>query len=207
MVINFTAQSSTTNIINILCLAIAVGLLSGCERTPADYRPMVTLPVYTEGDVDRGALIFAEACGQCHQLTPGLNKKGPQLLNIYGAAAAQLADYDYSKGLKASGWTWNAETLDPYIADAEKVIADSKMLADPMPDAGERADVIAYLSTLRAPLPALDAKGFPIQTVDDSIAVTTEPPAIAQKGEQRPLRDEAVEIPTGAANKPAADFQ
>ena len=78
-------------------------------------------------------------------------------MNIYGAPAAELEDYTYSAGLKESGWIWDAKTLDPYIADAQKTMADSKMLADPMPDAKERTDVIAYLSTLRAAAPSTDA--------------------------------------------------
>ena len=77
-------------------------------------------------------------------------------MNIYGAKAAELADYTYSEGLKTSGWVWDAKTLDTYIADAEKAMPDSKMLSDPMPDAQERTDVIAYLSTLRAPVPTAD---------------------------------------------------
>ncbi|KRG32153.1 MULTISPECIES: cytochrome c family protein [unclassified Psychrobacter] len=132
----------------------AVLLLSACgESTPPDHRAAVTLPLYTEGDADSGAIIYQDACGQCHQLNAGLNKKGPQLMNIYGAPAAELEDYTYSDGLKTSGWIWDAQTLDPYIADAEKAMLDSKMLSNPMPDAQERADVIAYLSTLRAAAP------------------------------------------------------
>ena len=132
----------------------AVLLLSACgESTQPDHRAAVTLPLYTEGDADNGAIIYQDACGQCHQLNAGLNKKGPLLMNIYGAPAAELEDYTYSDGLKTSGWIWDAQTLDPYIADAEKAMLDSKMLSNPMPDAQERADVIAYLSTLRAAAP------------------------------------------------------
>lgn len=202
MSINFKSQLYLkTQIIGIFIAAL---LLTSCEKTPIDFRTPVTLPVYTKGDADNGALIFEEACGQCHQLTPGLNKKGPQLMNIYGARAADLAHYNYSEGLAASNWVWDAKTLDPYIADAEKVIPDSKMLADPMPDAGERADVIAYLSTLRAPVPALDAEGFPVDTDSDN----ADQPIATDKDKQiKPLRDKPIEIPAGAANKPAADFQ
>ncbi|MGO1400254.1 MAG: c-type cytochrome [Moraxellaceae bacterium] len=132
-------------------LTAAALFISACgESIPPDYREAVTLPVYIEGDVDNGAIIYQDACGQCHQLNAGLNKKGPQLMNIYGAPAAELEDYAYSAGLQDSGWVWDAETLDPYIADAQKIMPDSKMLSNPMPDATERADVIAYLSTLRA---------------------------------------------------------
>lgn len=135
----------------------AVLLLTACgESIPPDHRAPVTLPLYTEGDADNGAIIYEDACGQCHQRNAGLNKKGPQLMNIYGAPAAELKDYTYSDGLKASGWVWDAETLDPYIADAEKTMPNSKMLSDPMPDAQEREDVIAYLSTLRAAAPLVD---------------------------------------------------
>ena len=135
-------------------LLTAALLLIACNHTPPSYRDTVTLPPYTEGDADNGSIIYKDACGQCHQLNPGLNKKGPQLMSIYGAPAATLKDYTYSEGLTASGWVWDAKTLDPYIADAQKAIPDSKMLSDPMPDAKERADIIAYLSTLRADAPA-----------------------------------------------------
>lgn len=135
-------------------LLTAALLLTACNHTPPSYRDTVTLPPYTEGDADNGSIIYKDACGQCHQLNPGLNKKGPQLMSIYGAPAATLKDYTYSEGLTASGWVWDAKTLDPYIADAQKAIPDSKMLSDPMPDAKERADIIAYLSTLRADAPA-----------------------------------------------------
>lgn len=147
---------SIVNKYQLVGMLVAALLLSACEKIPPDYRAPVTLPLYTEGDADNGALIYKDACGQCHQLNPGLNKKGPQLMNIYGAPAAKLADYTYSEGLKASGWVWDAQTLDTYIADAEKAMPDSKMLADPMPDAKERADVIAYLSTLRAAAPIVE---------------------------------------------------
>ena len=140
----------------LVSMLAAALLLSACDKIPPDYRAPVTLPLYIGGDADNGALIYKDACGQCHQLNPGLNKKGPQLMNIYGAPAAKLADYTYSEGLKASGWVWDAQTLDTYIADAEKAMPDSKMLADPMPDAKERADVIAYLSTLRAAAPIVE---------------------------------------------------
>ena len=138
-------------------LFAAVLLLTACGgNTPPDHRSPVTLPLYTEGDADNGAIIYKDACGQCHQLNAGLNKKGPQLMNIYGAPAAELKDYTYSEGLKKSCWVWDAETLDPYIADAEKAMLNSKMLSNPMPDAKERADVIAYLSTLRAAAPIVE---------------------------------------------------
>lgn len=140
----------------ILCSLVGLAVLSGCKKVPPDYRPEVSLPVFTEGDAGKGELIYEDACAQCHRLKAGLNKKGPQLMNIYGAKAALLNDYKYSKALTESNWTWDAKTLDYYIADVDKALPDSKMLADPMPDARERADVIAYLSTLREVPPVIE---------------------------------------------------
>ena len=144
----FVPSAIGTSLVMVLTLT-----LTACEKTPPDYRAEVTLPEYTAGDAVKGKLLYKDACTQCHQLTPGLNKKGPQLLNVYGAAAAELKDYNYSQSLQNTGWTWDAETLDTYIADPVKVLPDSKMLSDPIPNATERTDIIAYLSTLRAPVP------------------------------------------------------
>ncbi|WP_201527388.1 c-type cytochrome [Psychrobacter frigidicola] len=185
-------------------MVLSLLALTACDRTPPDYRDPVTLPLYTEGDADNGALIYEDACGQCHQLNPGSNKKGPQLMNVYGAPAADLADYNYSEGLTASGWVWDAETLDPYIADAEKAMTDSKMLADPMPDAGERADVIAYLSTLRAEIPALDEDGFPIK---DDTNKGANKDGTNTNTERTQMSNEPVEVSTDPAQKPAPNFQ
>lgn len=151
---NGSAMARPLAMVRPLAMALTLNLtLTACDKTPPDYRAEVTLPEYSTGDARRGKLLYKEACSQCHQLTPGLNKKGPQLLNVYGAPAADLEDYNYSQSLRDSGWIWNAETLDPYIADPTKVLPESKMLSDPMPDASERTDIIAYLSTLRAPVP------------------------------------------------------
>ncbi|WP_352339040.1 c-type cytochrome [Psychrobacter sp. 16-MNA-CIBAN-0192] len=197
-------QMSYRSVIIMVSIAISILTLSACERTPPDFRTPVSAPLYTEGDADNGALIYEEACEQCHRLIPGSNKKGPQLMNIYGAAAADLADYTYSDELTASGWIWDAKTLDPYISDAEKAMPGSKMLADPMPDARERADVIAYLSTLRAPIPPLDDKGFPLKgaPVDGKSDQST-----AIKSQPTQMSNEPVEISSDPAQKPAADFR
>ena len=186
MPINANISFSGTLIAGLVLTILTV--LTACERTPPDYRDPVTLPVYSAGDADNGAIIYEEACGQCHQLSPGSNKKGPQLMNIYGAPAAELEDYDYGAALTKSGWVWDAKTLDPYIADAQKAMPESKMLSDPIPDASERADIIAYLSTLRMAAPAIDSDGKPIDT------------------EHTQMSDEPVEIEDGVENQPAASF-
>jgi cytochrome c len=53
------------------------------------------------------------------------------------------------KKLGADGWVWTEENIDKWISDPKAMIPDSPMaLAFPgVPDAGERADIIAYLKT------------------------------------------------------------
>ena len=56
-----------------------------------------------------------------------------------------MADYRYSPALKRSGITWTAEALDTFIADPQASVPANRMPYAGMPDAGDRADLIAYL--------------------------------------------------------------
>ena len=109
-------------------------------------------PALAEGDATKGKAAFAK-CGICHQVGPGAKTLvGPELNGIVGRKAASVADYAslYSAGMKKlgdSGFVWTEENIDKWIADPKAMIPDSPMaLAFPgIPDAGERADIIAYL--------------------------------------------------------------
>jgi len=109
-------------------------------------------PALAEGDATKGKAAFAK-CGICHQVGPGAKTLvGPELNGIVGRKAASIADYPYSAGMKklgADGWVWTEENIDKWITDPKALIPDSPMaLAFPgVPDAGERADIIAYLKT------------------------------------------------------------
>ena len=46
---------------------------------------------------------------------------------------------------KRSGITWTVQTLDEFIADPQKLVPGNRMPYAGMPDAGDRADLIAYL--------------------------------------------------------------
>ena len=47
--------------------------------------------------------------------------------------------------MKRSGITWSAQTLDAFIGDPQAVVPGNRMPFSGMPDARERADLIAYL--------------------------------------------------------------
>ena len=109
---------------------------------------------FAAGDAAKGKAAFAK-CGICHQVGPGAKTLvGPELNGIVGRKAASVADFAaYSAGMKKlgeSGFVWTEENMDKWIADPKAMIPDSMMsLAFPgIPDANERADIIAYLKTL-----------------------------------------------------------
>ena len=95
-------------------------------------------------DAARGEARFQE-CAACHRLEAGVNEVGPSLHGIFTRKAGELADFRYSPAIKRSGITWTAETLDKYIADPQGFIPANRMPYAGMTNAGDRADLLAYL--------------------------------------------------------------
>jgi cytochrome c len=97
-------------------------------------------------DATAGKVVF-EQCAACHSID-GSNGVGPSLQGVVGRKAATLAGFRYSRAMKASGLTWDATTLDGYIADPQNAVPGNVMPFSGIPDAKQRADLIAYLKTL-----------------------------------------------------------
>jgi len=97
-----------------------------------------------DGDPARGEKRFEE-CATCHTLERGVNNVGPSLFGLIGRKAGEIADFRYSPALKKSGLTWTPQVLDTFIADPQKEVPGNRMPFAGMPDAADRADLIAYL--------------------------------------------------------------
>lgn len=105
---------------------------------------------FATGNPKRGADLFVEECGDCHSAVPGKNKKGPTLNGVVGRQAGSIGDFtDYSTAIRQAGFVWSPEKIDAYLAQPRKVIAGGKMKYDGLPDGAARADVIAYLQSLK----------------------------------------------------------
>jgi len=102
--------------------------------------------VQADGDATRGKKLYEE-CAACHSLEPGVNGVGPSLHGLFGRKAGEAADFRYSPALKRSSITWTPRTLDAYIADPQKEVPANRMPYAGMPDARDRADLIAYLQS------------------------------------------------------------
>jgi cytochrome c2 len=97
-----------------------------------------------DGDAARGEKRFEE-CATCHSTQAGVNGVGPSLHDVFGRKAGGLDDYRYSPAMKRSGITWTPQALETFVADPQKAVPNNRMPFAGMPDAADRADLIAYL--------------------------------------------------------------
>jgi cytochrome c len=99
-----------------------------------------------EGDAAHGQQIYESRCIACH--SPDANRVGPMHRGVFGRKAGSLADYTYSKALKGTDFVWNDETLDKWLTNPQAFVPGQKMnFKVTKPE--DRADIIAYLKTLR----------------------------------------------------------
>jgi cytochrome c len=96
----------------------------------------------SSGDSISGKAIFQHICQNCHSAEIGINKVGPSLWNVVGREPASVPDYTYSEAMTAAA-------LDAYLADPRGDIHGAKMFFKGLPESRDRADVIAYLTTLK----------------------------------------------------------
>jgi cytochrome c len=89
---------------------------------------------------------FEKRCSGCHSLDH--DKEGPRLGGVYGRAAGSMASFNYSDALKNSHITWDANSLDKWLAGPDKVVPETDM-AFHVESATERSAIIAYLKELR----------------------------------------------------------
>jgi cytochrome c len=105
-------------------------------------------PTAMAADVEAGKVAFKK-CALCHTTEPGKNKIGPSLFGVVGRKSGSVDNFNYSEAMKNFDHTWDAETLDTYLADPRSVVPGTKMIFPGIKDKTEREDVIAYLETLK----------------------------------------------------------
>ena len=104
-----------------------------------------------KGDAASGKELFtAKACATCHGVTTDNNLTvGPNLVGVVGRTAGTTKSLmGPSAGLVKLGVTWNAATLDEFLANPNAKVPGTAMIGM-LTDPQQRADVIAYLSTLK----------------------------------------------------------
>jgi cytochrome c2 len=104
----------------------------------------VTGAAYAEGDAARGEQKY-EDCVACHLKDRNSTGLGPSLYGVLGRKAGEREDFRYSPAMRRSGITWTPQSLDTFVADPQAAVPANRMPYGGMPDAGDRADLIAYL--------------------------------------------------------------
>lgn len=150
----------------IVGFACAIGLAQPAHAA----RMWVPIPVQKEAalnevepqvDLARGEAL-ARKCIACHAIGPDAqNGIGPGLNGILGRRAASADNYEYSKALRTAGeegLAWTRHFLSDFLRAPNEMLPGNKMPFQGMKEAGERADLIGYLATFKAPEPALEVR-------------------------------------------------
>ena len=99
-----------------------------------------------QGDAARGAALYESRCTGCHSVQA--DRIGPRHQGVVGRKAGSVSGFDYSDALKAARFNWDVPLLQRWLADPEALVPGQRM-GFSVPDAKDRADVTAYLATLK----------------------------------------------------------
>lgn len=109
-------------------------------------------------DATKGETV-AKKCAACHKFNEGgPNAVGPNLYGVVDRPKAHHEAFNYSAAMKAVGdQKWTYDELDKFVHNPKKDLPGTAMSFAGLPDAKDRANLIAYLRTLSenpVPLPA-----------------------------------------------------
>ena len=114
-----------------------------------------SLPVFSltsqanAADPAAGKSVFMSTCSICHSAQPGKNMVGPSLSGIIGRKTGSVPGFHYSPANQNANITWDESTLDKYLQSPRAVVPGTTMTYGGMKDETKRADLIAYLATLK----------------------------------------------------------
>ena len=132
-------------------LAGVYGFAIATAETTKAASPLAAAPQATAAtsmpDAEAGKAAFNK-CKGCHSVdASGKNGVGPSLYGLVNRQVASVADYKYSEGMKAkSAEAWSPQLLNSYLTDVKATVPGTKMTFSGLKDAGERANLIAYLA-------------------------------------------------------------
>ena len=156
----------------LVCLLACIIVAGGTG--PAHGEPTIGERLATASP-ERGQQLFL-VCRACHSTDAGAaHALGPNLRGVVGRPVASDEGYDpYSPAMYSFGGVWTAERLDRYLHRPMAEVEGTSMVFPGISDAGDRADVIAWLSVVG------DSSSIPDESSANSSASTLPP------GEARP---------------------
>ena len=134
-----------------------VFMVQGAEQTaaaPAEQAAGAALepigPLLAKADPKKGEQL-AKICTTCHTFNKGgANKIGPNLWDVTEEKIASVPGYQFSAALeKDKDEKWDPDKLYQWLHNPQSFAKGTKMTFAGFPKAQDRADVIAYLGTLK----------------------------------------------------------
>jgi cytochrome c len=120
------------------------------EADEADEADEAELTAAIAGDADAGKSMFRKKCMGCHTAAKGEpNRTGPNLWDIVGREKGASEGYRYSTPMKALGGAWSEADILGFIAGPRTFLPDTKMTFAGIKNEQDRADILAYLKTLK----------------------------------------------------------
>ena len=102
------------------------------------------------GNAAQGATIFKAKCATCHTCNEGgPQKQGPNLFGILGRKAGEKAGFTFTKALKEKQIEWTDDHLLSFLAGPKAFAKGTSMAFPGFKKECDRADVVAYLKTLK----------------------------------------------------------
>lgn len=102
-------------------------------------------------DVAAGRQVYQSQCAICHSDKPDVNKIGPSLYGVVGRHTGAEPGYSYSVANKNSNLVWTPTELDLYLNHPQKIVPGTKMPYGGLHNEAKRANLIAFLETLKKP--------------------------------------------------------
>jgi cytochrome c len=108
-------------------------------------------PLMAKADPKRGEALI-KVCTACHTFEKGgANRVGPNLFGVFDTAIGEeRGGYQFSAALAAhKGEKWDTDDLNKWLWKPQSFIKGTKMTFAGMTKVQDRADVIAYLESLK----------------------------------------------------------
>ena len=134
--------------ITVLARVLGLGVLAAAAGVHSQPDPVDELSLL-QGDPARGRLVFAP-CRTCHFTDAAAGHgNGPNLYRIFGKVAGQQEGFEYySDALKAAGFVWTPQVMYAWLENPMAALPGTSMMSAGVPDARQRADLIAYLQSV-----------------------------------------------------------
>ena len=103
-------------------------------------------PLLADADAAAGEQV-ASRCTACHTFDEGGGARvGPNLFGIVGRAKAADGGFNYSEALAELDGVWDEEALNAFFVNPQEYAPGTRMGFAGLSAAGDRADLIAYMS-------------------------------------------------------------